>query len=176
MVRESIAFVLGVAAGAIGVKLYLDTKYKQQVDEEISAMREAFANKYEQKEEESEDEEEENSNDILNHSAPVRDDAIELKTSYHNIASAYKEVVKDDPNNEPVIISAEEYEEADHKYALESLDYYVDDNIMMSGDEEMTNAEEVLGKDNLEKFKESDEDTIYIKNDLFMIMYEICKA
>lgn len=176
MVKECIAFVAGLGVGAVCAKLYLDTKYKQQVDEEISAMREAFINKYES-EKNVEDQDPDNvAENIINHSAPIRDDAKELKTKYHDIAGSYKEIVKNDPNNEPVIISEEEYSEADNKYAFESLDYYIDDGVIMSGEDEIGNAEEILGKENLNEFKNSEEETIYIKNDLFMIIYEVTKV
>lgn len=179
MIREGIAFTVGVAVGAVGVKLYLDTKYKAQVQEEMAAIREAYQNKYaatDKEEPEGEGAEEETKGDRLNHSAPIREDAEKLKTNYQAITDAYTKVAKDDPNNDPVIITPEEYADADEKYALEAFDYYPADDIMMSGDEEVDNAADLLGKENLEEFKASDEDTMYIKNDLFMIMYEVCKA
>ena len=179
MIKEAIAFCVGAAAGAIGVKLYLDTKYQTQVQEEIDAMREAYEKKYNEKTSEKEETEEKKEEDNrLNHSAPIRDreDLDKLKTNYHDITNAYTKVVKDDPNNDPVIITPEEYADADEKYATENLDYYAEDDIVMSGDEEISNIDELVGKENMDEFKRSDEEAMYVRNDLFMIMYEVCKA
>lgn len=173
MIRETVAFLVGVAAGGVAAKLYFENKYKTQAAEEIAAMREIMAEKTKAVEEETEEVGEEDNR--LNHSAPIRDDE-KMKTDYHSIADAYKKVAKDDPNNEPVIVTPEEYADADQKYACENLDYYVEDDMVMSNGEEVDNVAELLGEDNLKGFKESDDDTMYIRNDLFMIMYEVCKA
>ena len=74
----------------------------------------------------------------------------------------------------PYIISPEEYEEGD--YAKESLDYYEGDEVLVDpfGDI-VDNVDEIVGEDFASHFGEYEKDTVYVRNDMTEIDYEILR-
>ena len=171
-------FTAGVAIGSVVTWKLVENKYKKIAQEEIDSVKEVFSRK---KKEESAVEEP--NDDIYGEDEPVKKEktARQLeKEEYEDLIERSSYISYSDKKEEinmekPYIISPEEYEEGD--YDRETLDYYEGDGVLVDAFGEIVDdVAETVGEDFSSRFGEYEQDTVYVRNDITEIDYEILRV
>lgn len=179
-------FAAGALAGAAVAARAVRDKYQQEAEEEIAEMRDYYrelrkenVEKYPVQNEEAEAEKEENTKDEY-------DEIVKGYTNYtqylSKAAAKYfdtetkenkKEEKEERTNYEPFIIDVEEFGE-DPTYDTATLTYYKDKVLTNDLDDVIDYS--VAGEENLKIFDEHpDCKAIYVRDDIYMVDYEILK-
>ena len=169
------AFALGAAAGAAVSACVLKTKYERIVQEEIESVKETYAELYSsiENDENPETEASEPSTDA-DAVKPTVDFTLTDKTRYLNEVRDYSGKESEIVGTAPYEISADEYGEIYEHDCIE-LVLFADGVLVDDGYEVMDNVDEIVGKDNVCKLKDSSDDSIYVRNPLLKSDYEIVK-
>lgn len=184
-VTISISFIAGAAIGSIVTrKLLMSEFYKlidEKVEEETKSIKEVF--------ERDKDRFEEMKQSL---SDMDREEKRKELDSYQNKVQSYgysDQVVatnryKSYRSDQKVISSSEFMDEAFEEYEREDLTYYADGVLATSnGDEMITEqeADQTIGLDIFRNLRDhfgeypDDPETVYVRNDETMILYEICR-
>lgn len=182
-------FAAGALAGAAVAARAVRDKYQQEAEEEIAEMRDYYrelrkenVEKYPVQNEEAEAEKEENTKDEY-------DEIVKGYTNYtqylSKAAAKYfdtetkenkkeeKEEKEERTNYEPFIIDVEEFGE-DPTYDTATLTYYKDKVLTNDLDDVIDYS--VAGEENLKIFdKHPDCKAIYVRDDIYMVDYEIIR-
>ena len=189
--KNTLIFLSGAGAGVLGTWLYLKERYLARADAEIEDMRLHYEAKLEDlKEMERDilltaDLKEENKEIISENGYENDQNSIENPVISEDIVKKArkksKKAVREDPIDIPAphIISFDEYTD-DTSYEKCILSYFEEDEVVMDNNEEVvTDAFNILGKDNLEQFGmvygDFDDDTLYIRNELLGFDYEVVR-
>lgn len=166
-----IAFAAGTAVGAAGAWYYLKDKYARIADEEIAAVKEAYAKEREKLAEEATvvtAVKNMDKGDIAEYTKRLQSAGY---TDYSSIAESARKEPK--PSDAPYVISPDEFGEFED-YTKVSLTYYEDGVLADECGEEVDDVEEIVG-DGLEHFGEYEEDSVFVRNDAKRCDYEILK-
>lgn len=175
---NTLAFTVGVAAGASVTYILIKKYFKKIADDEIDTMREYFQNKraegIEAIEEEPDDAEVKEARDEHQEDKPnIREYASLIKkenyTSYSDTVTDKKKEVDD--VEKPYVITPEEFGELD--YSTISLTYYSDDVLTYESDELVEDVDDIVGADFAEHFGEYEDDSVFIRNDRMKTDFEI---
>lgn len=150
-------FAVGGVAGFFVANKLMKQKYEQLVQDEVDSVKAAFRNDHpipEKKEK------------------PTEKERIEY--SQHISKLGYTEEKKPADNQEPRVISPDEFGDQDD-YDEISLTYYADGTVTDDNDRPMDedDIEATIGKDSLTHFGEYEDDSVYVRNDFFKADYEI---
>ena len=175
---NTLAFTVGVAAGASVTYILIKKYFKKIADDEIDTMREYFQNKraegIDALEEESDEAEVKEARDEHQEDKPnLREYASLIKkenyTSYSDTTADKKKEVDD--VEKPYVITPEEFGELD--YSTISLTYYSDGVLTYESDELVEDVDDIVGADFAEHFGEYEDDSVFIRNDRMKTDFEI---
>ena len=175
---NTLAFTVGVAAGASVTYILIKKHFKKIADDEIDTMREYFQNKRTEEanvlEEEPDEAEVKEARDERQEDKPnIREYASLIKkenyTNYSDTATDKKKEVDD--VEKPYVITPEEFGELD--YSTISLTYYSDDVLTYESDELVEDVDDIVGADFAEHFGEYEDDSVFIRNDRMKTDFEI---
>ena len=175
---NTLAFTVGVAAGALVTYILIKKHFKKIADDEIDTMREYFQNKRAEEanalEEEPDEAEVKEARDERQEDKPnIREYASLIKkenyTNYSDTATDKKKEVDD--VEKPYVITPEEFGELD--YSTISLTYYSDDVLTYESDELVEDVDDIVGADFAEHFGEYEDDSVFIRNDRMKTDFEI---
>ena len=175
---NTLAFTVGVAAGASVTYILIKKYFKKIADDEIDTMREYFQNKRAEKtdalEEEPDEAEVKETRDEHKEDKPnIREKKKKKKkenyTSYSDTAADKKKEVDD--VEKPYVITPEEFGELD--YSTISLTYYSDGVLTYESDELVEDVDDIVGADFAEHFGEYEDDSVFIRNDRMKTDFEI---
>ena len=175
---NTLAFTVGVAAGASVTYILIKKYFKKIADDEIDTMREYFQTKRAEGvdaiEEEPDDAEIKEARDEHQEDKPnIREYASLIKkenyTNYSDTATDKKKEVDD--VEKPYVITPEEFGELD--YSTISLTYYSDDVLTYESDELVEDVDDIVGADFAEHFGEYEDDSVFIRNDRMKTDFEI---
>lgn len=170
-------FLAGATVGAAATWLCLRRYYEQITQEEIDSVKAAFAERKPvianiAKDEKSNEKQEENQHkadiaklkpDLVNYAAKLQEEG------YTNYTEHSKK------NNEPYVISPDDYGENDN-YTQISLVYYAGDGVLADDEDEVVeDIEDTVGEDFAEHFGEYEDDSVFIRNDRLRCDYEILR-
>lgn len=170
-VVTAIAFVVGVAAGAVASWRLTKKKYERIAQEEIESVKEYLGKKAI------------HTDKVVITPLPNVDeqptvtskiDILENKINelgYTNYSNIKKEEKGDQHMSEPYVIKPEEFGECD--YETESLTYYADGVLTDDWDNPIEDIENTVGEGFAEHFGEYEDDSVFIRNDRYKIDYEI---
>lgn len=184
-----IGFVLGAVVGAAATYFYMEQKYQNFYEKEITPVKEKLTDMIEKIQKDRDDSKKEEVKPIEKKNHP--DDLI----AYAKKASDYKNysnpaiMVEDDdvreqipppkeyfgdPEAKPMIISPDEFG-SDDEYEKVSLFYYTDGVICDDGDNPLDESEinGSIGLDAKNHFGEYEDDCVYIRNDRLKTYYEL---
>ena len=171
----------GAAIGAAFSWFFVKTYYERIAQEEIDSVKKTFK-KYE------ENEERETVDDILSKRKKQKsgrypwgsgkepyDDIIEYakklrENNYVDYSNSEKEKVNSE-YPDPYVISPEEFGEAE--YPQISLTYFSDGVLADEFDDKIDNVNDTVGIDSLKHFGEYEDDSVFVRNELLGIDYEI---
>ena len=174
-------FVAGAGIGSLITWKVMETRYNVIVEEEIKSVKETFSKESQDTEEEKTDDTTENTEEEEESESLAAVSDIINQNGYDTVSDEVREEKNKKGNDDteskkgPHVISPEEFGELD--YPTISLDYYADDVLMNDRGKIITNVKELVGEDFVSHFGdyEDDPDTVYIRNDLQCIDYEILR-
>ena len=184
--KNLLYFVAGAAIGSVVTWKLIEKKYKDLADEEIESVIETFKNR---KPRITKDEVKETVEKVINKCKEpkeiVEDIVIAEKYSIEN----EEEIDEDDESNytidvdpgveiiAPYVITPEQFGEYS-EYGTKTLTYYADNVLTDEIDNPITSdeMETMIGPDALDHFGEYEDDSVYIRDEMNEMDYEILKS
>ena len=166
---NGLVFAVGAAIGSVVTWKVVKTRYEKISEEEIESVREAYKQKEKETIHVTKDVAEENE------SIKQALDICKKEGYIVDVKEKEKEEENAVMNDEPYVISPEEFGEKD--YVINSLTYYSDGIVANEKNKIVSNTEELIGKDFAEHFGDYDydPDAVYVRNDRIRVDYEILK-
>ena len=161
MIREVICFAVGAAAGFGAATLLMKNRYESMVEEETKSAMEWVKSKNEDEKPITHGEADKEIEDV----AP----------NYNKIVERIEEEGVLMKKDAPYRIAEGDFVIDDDEYGKVSLELYTDDESVYEDGEYISNIDDVIGRDNLDFLMSIDDDVMYVRNDKYMIDYEICK-
>lgn len=176
-IKCTVAFILGAVAGAAVSWKVLEEKYKQIAQEEIDSVKEVFSQRqseWEQMKFEDIENEPEPKQPVVPAKPDIRELASKIQEEgYVRYSSNEKPEQNIEENVErPYVIAPDEFGEI-FEYETISLTYYADGILADDMDELVDDVEDVVGLDFHEHFGEYEDDSVFIRNDVYKADYEI---
>lgn len=183
-IKNLLIFGGGVAAGAVATYFYLKDKFEQYAQEEIDSVKEHYKAKSEKEKPVEETKEEKpkfSDKEVEDYKDYVRESGYVNYSNYMskeemNQAKENGEYNKDIriPEEIPYIIQPEEFGE-EEGYDTQTLTYFADKVLVDDLDDEVEDPDTVVGLENLKVFDEFNASSVYVRNDIFRMDYEILK-
>lgn len=187
-IKASLIFIGGIACGSVATYAILKTKIQKKADEEVEEMRKYVADKlrpYGIAEKMSEKADEQAVSDIFE--ASENGSYVDYVQFYNpetdeidqEVIDISVEEAENSPKRElrdkPYIITEDEFTDVLPYYDKVTLAYYPDGGFLMDELHDQSEEIGVVGEENLDIFRESDDTIIYVRNDRLSIDYEIEK-
>lgn len=169
MMGYVLAFTLGGAVGAAITWKVLKDKYEQEIQNEITALRE-LRNKTVAI---TEDEPKEEAEQKIDHKT-VEEYARLLTESDYTPYGKPSEIQVDAVPEEPYVITPDEF--AMVGYKVESLVYYTDEVLADDAMKPVDDIEATVGEESLARFGEYEDDSVHVRNDLLRTDFEILRS
>lgn len=175
--NNALYFGLGLLIGAVPAWYFTKKFYEKKADDEIEGYREKLKEKafVDKEDKEAEKKDKATYIDIArNYAKP--DHVTDYVARYKKEAPVDPGLTEhpvDDDEDEPVVISPQEFGEIED-YDKVSLTYYADGYLVEnSSNEVIENVSEVIGNEALDSFGEYEEDSVYVRNNERQTDYEI---
>lgn len=161
--KGAVIFLLGASAGTSASYIYFKKKYDEK-KEELDELTEHYLAKIEKEEDVAKMETIISDNQYVSYDKLSEEGA---KTVINEVP--LQPVIIDSPPEdypeEPIIITEEDYSERELSFDKLEMDYYVGDNALVDENDELIEAGDIVGYENLEKFiSDESEDVMYIRN------------
>ena len=184
--KNLLCFVAGAAIGSVVTWKLIEKKYKDLADEEIESVKETFKNR---KSRITKDEVKETVEKVINKWKEPKETVEDIVTSEGYYTEDEEETEEDDESNYtvdvdpgvevivPYVITPEQFGEYD-EYGTKTLTYYADDVLTDEIDNPITSEEmeTMIGPDALDHFGEYEDDSVYIRDEMNEMDYEILKS
>lgn len=162
IILGSLSFTIGACIGSYITYKNVKSKYEQIAQEEIDSVKELYSNKS-KKDKENIREEKQKKQEINNYAS------ILSKSGYTD----YSKTENVENILEPHVILPEEYGE--NEYETLSYTFYADGILADEDDEIVENVVELVGKDFANHFGEYEDDSVFIRNDIREIDFEVLR-
>lgn len=163
--RELIFLAIGAAAGSAITWFALKKKYEDAANKEIEEVRAYYSQKADSVQEKLEE--------IEKITQTEKKEYSDILEDYSGTINERKEDSGDMAVAEPYIIDQDEYGEIE-EYDTETLIYYNDGVLTDTNNIPIDDVDAVVGLASLECIDESENDTLYVRNDRLKTDYEIC--
>ena len=184
--KNLLCFVAGAAIGSIVTWKLIEKKYKDLADEEIESVKETFKNR---KPRITKDNVKEKVEKVINKYKEPKEIVEDIVTSERYSIENEEEIDEDDESNytvninndieivTPYVITPEQFGEY-NEYGTKTLTYYADNVLTDEIDNPITSDEMVImiGPDALDHFGEYEDDSVYIRDEMNEMDYEILKS
>ena len=184
--KNLLFFVTGAAIGSVVTWKLIEKKYKDLADEEIESVKETFKNR---KSRITKDEVKETVEKVINKWKEPKETVEDIVTSEGYYTEDEEETEEDDESNYtvdvdpgvevivPYVITPEQFGEYD-EYGTKTLTYYADNVLTDEIDNPITSDEMItmIGPDALDHFGEYEDDSVYIRDEMNEMDYEILKS
>ena len=184
--KNLLCFVTGAAIGSVVTWKLIEKKYKDLADEEIESVIETFKNR---KPRITKDEVKETVEKVINKYKEPKETVEDIVTAEGYSIENEEEVDEDDDSNYtvdvdtgvevivPYVITPEQFGEYS-EYGTKTLTYYADNVLTDEIDNPITSDEMVtmIGPDALDHFGEYEDDSVYIRDEMNEMDYEILKS
>ena len=179
-------FVAGAAIGSVVTWKLIEKKYKDLADEEIESVIETFKNR---KPRITKDNVKETVEKVINKCKESKETVEDIVTAEGYSIENEEEIDEDDESNytinvdndievvTPYVITPEQFGEY-NEYGTKTLTYYSDNVLTDEIDNPITSEEMVtmIGPDALDHFGEYEDDSVYIRDEMNEMDYEILKS
>ena len=183
--KKLLCFVAGAAIGSVVTWKLIEKKYKDLADEEIESVKETFKNR---KQRITKDEVKETVEKVINKWKEPKETVEDIVTA-KGYYTEEEETEEDDESNytvdvdpgveviAPYVITPEQFGEY-NEYGTKTLTYYADDVLTDEIDNPITSEEmeTMIGPDALDHFGEYEDDSVYIRDEMNEMDYEILKS
>lgn len=163
--EKVLIFVAGLAIGSVATWKFVETKYKKIAQEEIDSVKDIFSKKKEQHDEVDEKEPVGQKNPYF---AKYKDTVVQ----YGYKIDENKQEGGSEMIGAPHVIPPEEFD-TKPDYETVSLTYYADNVLTDEMDDVIEDIDDRVGEDSLTHFGEYEDDSVFVRNDLYKIDYEI---
>lgn len=184
--KNLLCFVTGAAIGSVVTWKLIEKKYKDLADEEIESVIETFKNR---KPRITKDNVKETVEKVINKYKEPKEIVEDIVTAERYSIENEEEIDEDDESNytvnidnddtviTPYIIEPERFGEY-NEYGTKTLTYYADNVLTDEIDNPITSEEMVtmIGPDALDHFGEYEDDSVYIRDEMNEMDYEILKS
>lgn len=184
--KNLLCFVTGAAIGSLVTWKLIEKKYKDLADEEIESVIETFKNR---KPRITKDEVKETVEKVINKWKDPKETVEDIVTAERYSIENEEEIDEDDESNytidvnnddevvTPYVITPEEFGEY-NEYGTKTLTYYADNVLTDEIDNPITSEEMItmIGPDALDHFGEYEDDSVYIRDEMNEMDYEILKS
>lgn len=186
--KNLLFFVAGAAIGSIATWKLIEKKYKDLADEEIESVIETFKNR---KPRITKDEVKETVEKVINKWKEPKETVEDIVAAEGYSIENEEEIDEDDESNyivnvdndndievvTPYVITPEQFGEY-NEYGTKTLTYYADNVLTDEIDNPITSEEMVtmIGPDALDHFGEYEDDSVYIRDEMNEMDYEILKS
>lgn len=184
--KNLLCFVTGAAIGSVVTWKLIEKKYKDLADEEIESVIETFKNR---KPRITKDNVKETVEKVINKYKEPKEIVEDIVTAERYSIENEEEIDEDDESNytvnidnddtviTPYVIEPERFGEY-NEYGTKTLTYYADNVLTDEIDNPITSEEMVtmIGQDALDHFGEYEDDSVYIRDEMNEMDYEILKS
>lgn len=184
--KNLLCFVAGAAIGSVVTWKLIEKKYKDLADEEIESVIETFKNR---KPRITKDNVKETVEKVINKYKEPKEIVEDIVTAERYSIENEEEIDEDDESNytvnvdnddeviTPYVITPEEFGEY-NEYGTKTLTYYADNVLTDEIDNPITSEEMItmIGPDALDHFGEYEDDSVYIRDEMNEMDYEILKS
>lgn len=184
--KNLLCFVTGAAIGSVVTWKLIEKKYKDLADEEIESVIETFKNR---KPRITKDEVKETVEKVINKYKEPKETVEDIVTAEGYSIEDEEETDEDDDSNYtidvdtgvevivPYVITPEQFGEYS-EYGTKTLTYYADNVLTDEIDNPITSEEmeTMIGPDALDHFGEYEDDSVYIRDEMNEMDYEILKS
>ena len=184
--KNLLYFVAGAAIGSVVTWKLIEKKYKDLADEEIESVIETFKNR---KPRITKDNVKETVEKVINKYKEPKEIVEDIVTSERYSIENEEEIDEDDESNytvnidndievvTPYVITPEQFGEY-NEYGTKTLTYYADNVLTDEIDNPITSEEmeTMIGPDALDHFGEYEDDSVYIRDEMNEMDYEILKS
>ena len=184
--KNLLCFVAGAAIGSVVTWKLIEKKYKDLADEEIESVIETFKNR---KPRITKDEVKETVEKVINKWKEPKETVEDIVAAEGYSIENEEEIDEDDESNytvdidndievvTPYVITPEQFGEY-NEYGTKTLTYYADNVLTDEIDNPITSEEMVtmIGPDALDHFGEYEDDSVYIRDEINEMDYEILKS
>lgn len=184
--KNLLYFVAGAAIGSVVTWKLIEKKYKDLADEEIESVIETFKNR---KPRITKDNVKETVEKVINKCKEPKETVEDIVTSEGYSIENEEEIDEDDESNYtvdvdpgvevivPYVITPEQFGEY-NEYGTKTLIYYADNVLTDEIDNPITSEEmeTMIGPDALDHFGEYEDDSVYIRDEMNEMDYEILKS
>ena len=184
--KKLLCFVAGAAIGSVVTWKLIEKKYKDLADEEIESVIETFKNR---KPRITKDNVKETVEKVINKYKEPKEIVEDIVTAERYSIENEEEIDEDDESNytvnidndievvTPYVITPEQFGEY-NEYGTKTLTYYADNVLTDEIDNPITSEEMVtmIGPDALDHFGEYEDDSVYIRDEMNEMDYEILKS
>ena len=184
--KNLLCFVAGAAIGSVVTWKLIEKKYKDLADEEIESVIETFKNR---KPRITKDNVKETVEKVINKYKEPKKIVEDIVTAERYYIENEEEIDENDESNytvnvdnddeviTPYVITPEEFGEY-NEYGTKTLTYYADNVLTDEIDNPITSDEMItmIGPDALDHFGEYEDDSVYIRDEMNEMDYEILKS
>ena len=184
--KNLLCFVAGAAIGSVVTWKLIEKKYKDLADEEIESVIETFKNR---KPRITKDNVKETVEKVINKCKEPKEIVEDIVTAERYSIENEEEIDEDDESNytvnvdnddevvTPYVITPEEFGKY-NEYGTKTLTYYADNVLTDEIDNPITSEEMItmIGPDALDHFGEYEDDSVYIRDEMNEMDYEILKS
>ena len=184
--KNLLCFVAGAAIGSVVTWKLIEKKYKDLADEEIESVIETFKNR---KPRITKDNVKETVEKVINKYKEPKEIVEDIVTTEKYSIENEEEIDEDDESNytvnvdndvevvTPYVITPEQFGEY-NEYGTKTLTYYADNVLTDEIDNPITSEEmeTMIGPDALDHFGEYEDDSVYIRDEMNEMDYEILKS
>ena len=184
--KNLLCFVAGSAIGSVVTWKLIEKKYKDLADEEIESVIETFKNR---KPRITKDNVKETVEKVINKCKESKETVENIVTAEGYSIENEEEIDEDDESNYtvdvdpgvevivPYVITPEQFGEY-NEYGTKTLTYYADNVLTDEIDNPITSdeMETMIGPDALDHFGEYEDDSVYIRDEMNEMDYEILKS
>ena len=184
--KNLLFFVAGAAIGSVVTWKLIEKKYKDLADEEIESVIETFKNR---KPRITKDNVKETVEKVINKYKEPKEIVEDIVNAERYSIENEEEIDEDDESNytidvdpgieviTPYVITPEQFGEY-NEYGTKTLTYYADNVLTDEIDNPITSDEMVtmIGPDALDHFGEYEDDSVYIRDEMNEMDYEILKS
>lgn len=184
--KNLLCFVAGAAIGSVVTWKLIEKKYKDLADEEIESVIETFKNR---KPRITKDNVKETVEKVINKYKEPKEIVEDIVNAERYYIENEEEIDEDDESNytvnvdddieviTPYVITPEQFGEY-NEYGTKTLTYYADNVLTDEIDNPITSEEMItmIGIDALDHFGEYEDDSVYIRDEMNEMDYEILKS
>lgn len=168
--KGAIIFACGAGIGFASGVFFTKNKYEDKFNSELSDMRQHYQEKLNGLEEKIDIAESKRAaEEIITQEKYVSYDRMNETEVRDRVRTIMEKAVNgdkppEDYPDEPFVITEEDFSERELYFEKIECDYYLGDEALVDEADELLNIDDTIGYDNLEKFINSDESIMYIRN------------